>query len=98
MPQNKRFDEFYGFYGVSDMYTEWRDSYSSTRRSWTPPIFEVVMQTKFNKHNILAKAGQFDIPEIEQEEIDLETVKDLDEKWAACTQKFIREMAENDQP
>ena len=98
VPQNKGFDEFYGFYGVSDMYTEWRDNYFYPEIVNDPFLFEVVMKMKFNKHNILARQGQFDIPEIEQEEIDLETVKDLDEKWADYSEKFIREMAGNDKP
>ena len=98
VPQNKGFDEFYGFYGVSDMYTEWRDNYFYPEITSDPFLFQAVMKMQFNKHNILAKAGQFDIPEIEQEEIDLETVKDLDEKWAGYSEKFIRDMASSDQP
>jgi arylsulfatase A-like enzyme len=98
VPQNKGFDEFYGFYGVSDMYTEWRDNYFYPEITNDPLLFQLVEKMKFNKHNILAKSGQFDIPEIEQEEIDLETVKDLDEKWADYSEKFIREMASSDQP
>jgi arylsulfatase A-like enzyme len=98
VPQNKGFDEFYGFYGVSDMYTEWRDNYFYPEIANDPFLFEMVMKMRFNKHNILAKAGQFDVPEIEQEEIDLETVKDLDEKWADYSEKFIREMAGSDKP
>ena len=27
LPQNVGFDDYYGFLGVSDMYTEWRDVY-----------------------------------------------------------------------
>ena len=98
VPQNKGFDEFYGFYGVSDMYTEWRDNYFYPEIVNDPLIFNAVMNAKFNKHNILAKAGQFDTPEIEQEEIDLETVKDLDEKWADYSEKFIRMMAGSNKP
>ncbi len=98
VPQNKGFDEFYGFYGVSDMYTEWRDNYFYPEIVNDPLIFNAVMNAKFNKHNILAKAGQFDTPEIEQEEIDLETVKDLDEKWADYSEKFIRTMAGSNKP
>ncbi|MEI6530817.1 MAG: sulfatase-like hydrolase/transferase [bacterium] len=98
VPQNKGFDEFYGFYGVSDMYTEWRDNYFYPEIVNDPFMFQAVMNAKFNKHNILAKTGQFDVPEIEQEEITLETVKDLDEKWAAYSESFIRSMAAGDKP
>ncbi|HXX73115.1 MAG TPA: sulfatase-like hydrolase/transferase, partial [Candidatus Acidoferrales bacterium] len=95
VPQNKGFDEFYGFYGVSDMYTEWRDNYFYPEIVNDPFAFTALLAAKFNKHNILAKAGQFDSREIEQEEIDLITVKDLDEKWADYSEKFIRSMAKN---
>lgn len=98
VPQNKGFDDFYGFYGVSDMYTEWRDNYFYPEIVNDPVIFNAVMNAKFNKHNIKAKAGQFDIPEIEQEEIDLDTVKDLDEKWAAYSEEFIRSMKDSKEP
>jgi len=98
VPQNKGFDEFYGFYGVSDMYTEWRDNYFYPEIANDPFIFDAVRKAKFNKHNIKAKPGQYDIPEIEQEEIDLETVKDLDEKWAAYSVEFIESMKDADQP
>jgi arylsulfatase A-like enzyme len=98
VPQNKGFDEFYGFYGVSDMYTEWRDNYFYPEIVNDPVIFEAVMNANFNKHNIMAKAGQYDIPEIEQEEIDLETVRDLDEKWAEYSIDFIRSMKDRGEP
>ena len=98
VPQNKGFDEFYGFYGVSDMYTEWRDNYFYPEIVNDPFAFTALMAAKFNKHNILAKAGQYDIREIEQEEIDLVTVKDLDEKWADYSEKFIRSMAKSGKP
>lgn len=98
VPQNKGFEEFYGFYGVSDMYTEWRDNYFYPEITTDPFMFQAMQKAKFNKHNILAKPGQYDVPEIEQEEIDLETVKDLDEKWAEYSEKFIRTMANKEQP
>ncbi|MBM3123389.1 MAG: arylsulfatase, partial [Chloroflexi bacterium] len=98
VPQNKGFDEFYGFYGVSDMYTEWRDNYFYPEVVNDPFIFNAVLNAKFNKHNIKAKPGQYDIPEIEQEEIDLETVKDLDENWAAYSVDFIESMKDGDRP
>jgi arylsulfatase A-like enzyme len=98
VPQNKGFDEFYGFYGVSDMYTEWRDNYFYPEIVNDPLIFNAMLKAKFNKHNIKAKAGQFDIPEIEQEEIDLDTVKDLDEKWAEYSVDFIKSMKDSKEP
>jgi len=98
VPQNKGFDEFYGFYGVSNMYTEWRDNYFYPEIVNDPFAFKVLQNAKFNKHNILAKAGQFDIHEIEKEEIDLVTTKDLDEKWTDYSEKFIKSMANSDKP
>ncbi|MFH1150801.1 MAG: arylsulfatase [Actinomycetota bacterium] len=98
VPQNKGFDEFYGFYGVSDMYTEWRDNYFYPEIVNDPLIFNAILNARFNKHIIKAKAGQFDIPEIEQEEIDLETVKDLDENWAEYSVEFIRSMKDGKEP
>ena len=98
VPQNKGFDEFYGFYGVSDMYTEWRDNYFYPEVVNDPFVFNAVLNAKFNKHVIKAKPGQFDTPDIEQEEIDLETVKDLDENWAAYSVDFIHSMKDADEP
>ena len=36
LPQNVGFDDYFGFLGVSDMYTEWRDVYFNPEVALSP--------------------------------------------------------------
>lgn len=107
-PQNNGYDEFFGFLGVSDEYTEWRDWYynpevvSSTQRT------EYMENLDFNKKLICKVADG--LPEDERvgdteacrafpgEVIDLNTVKTVDKKLTEYSVKFIHDMEKVDKP
>ena len=48
LPQNVGFDDYVGFLGVSDMYTEWRDEYFNPEVALSPARFKMMEQDKFN--------------------------------------------------
>lgn len=95
VPQDVGFDDFYGFLGVSDMYTEWRDVYLNPEMALSPERFEMMKNLGFNHHNVHAtpKDGIKNIYEI-----DLESIKNLDQDWAAYSERFIESMKDSKQP
>ena len=42
VPQDVGFDDFYGFLGVSDMYTEWRDIYFNPEIAYSPERYKML--------------------------------------------------------
>lgn len=95
VPQDVGFDDFYGFLGVSDMYTEWRDVYFNPEIVLSPERTAMMENLGFNHHNIHAtpENGIEDVYEI-----DLESTKNLDQDWARYSEEFIEANAESDQP
>ena len=94
-PQNVGFDDFYGFLGVSDMYTEWRDLYFNPEIALSPARFKMMEKLDFNHYNVHCT------PERGLENtylIDLDKIKDLDQDWAAYSEKFLRRMAKSPKP
>jgi arylsulfatase len=94
-PQNVGFDDFYGFLGVSDMYTEWRDVYFNPEVALSPSRFKMLEKLDFNHYNVHAST---DKPLENKYLIDLNTIKDLDQDWAAYSEKFIRDSAKSEEP
>jgi arylsulfatase len=94
-PQNVGFDDFYGFLGVSDMYTEWRDIYFNPEVALSPSRFKMLEKLDFNHYNVHAVPGK---PLENKYLIDLDNIKDLDQDWAGYSDKFIRERAKDKQP
>jgi arylsulfatase len=94
-PQNVGFDDFYGFLGVSDMYTEWRDVYFNPEVALSPSRFKMLEKLDFNHYNVHAQTGK---PLENKYLIDLNTIKDLDQDWAAYSEKFIRDSAKSKEP
>lgn len=95
VPQDVGFDDFYGFLGVSDMYTEWRDVYFNPEIALSPERYAMMEGLGFNHHNVHAtpERGIEDIYEI-----DLESIKNLDQDWADYSVRFIESMKDSDQP
>lgn len=94
-PQNVGFDDFYGFLGVSDMYTEWRDVYFNPEVALGPSRFKMMEKLGFNHANVHCT------PDRGLENtylIDLDTIKDLDQDWAAYSERFIRRMSNSQKP
>jgi len=96
LPQNVGFDDFYGFLGVSDMYTEWRDEYFNSEVALSPSRFALLEKMPFNHNNVHCVKGRKGVEDVY--EINLTTIKDLDQDWAAYSEKFIRRMAKGDKP
>jgi arylsulfatase len=95
-PQNVGYDDYYGFLSVSDMYTEWRDVYFNPEIALSPSRFAMLQQMPFNHNNVHCVKGQKQCQNTY--ELNLTTLKDLDQDWAAYSEKFIHKMATSQQP
>jgi arylsulfatase len=95
VPQDVGFDDFYGFLGVSDMYTEWRDIYFNPEIAYSPERYEMLKNLGFNHYNVhcTPEKGVENIYEI-----DLESIKNLDQDWAQYSENFIEGMKDSDKP
>jgi len=93
-PQSVGFDDYYGFLGVSDMYTEWRDVYLNPEIALSPERFQMMEQLAFSKSVVHCGAEGC----VDQYLIDLESIKHLDQDWKDYSVKFIKEQAKSDKP
>ncbi len=96
LPQNVGYDDYYGFLGVSDMYTEWRDQYFNPEVALSPSRFKMMQKLGFNHNNVHCVKGKKEVENVY--EINLTTIRDLDQDWAAYSEKFIRKMAGSRKP
>ena len=96
MPQNVGFDDYYGFLGVSDMYTEWRDVYFNPEVALSPARFKMMEKLGFNHNNVHCKKGKKAAEDTYL--IDLKIIRNLDQDWANYGEKFLRDKARRDQP
>lgn len=96
LPQNVGYDDYYGFLSVSDMYTEWRDIYFNPEIALSPSRFEMMQKMPFNRNNVHCAKGQKQCQN--SYELNLTTIRNLDQDWAAYSDKFIRNMAQGKQP
>ncbi len=94
-PQNVGFDDFRGFLSVSDMYTEWRDPHYNPEVALSPQRTQFMQRLPFDKDDVHAvKGGTIE----KVQEINLETIKNLDREWAKYGENFLRKMAKSDKP
>jgi arylsulfatase len=96
LPQNVGYDDFYGFLGVSDMYTEWRDIYFNPEVALSPARFAMMEKLGFNHSNVRCRKGKKGVENVY--EINLSTIANLDRDWAEYSEKFIRGMQKNEKP
>ncbi|MGB3112432.1 MAG: sulfatase-like hydrolase/transferase, partial [Candidatus Omnitrophota bacterium] len=96
LPQNVGYDDYYGFLGVSDMYTEWRDEYFNPEVALSPERFAMMEKLGFNHNNVHCVKGKKGVENVY--EINLTTIKDLDQDWADYSEKFIRKMTKSKKP
>jgi arylsulfatase A-like enzyme len=96
LPQNCGFDDYYGFLGVSDMYTEWRDVYFNPEVALSPSRFQFMEKLGFNHSNVHCIKGKKDVENVYT--IDLKTIMDLDQDWCHYGETFIRDKARADKP
>jgi arylsulfatase len=95
LPQNVGFDDFYGFLGVSDMYSEWRDVYFNPEVALSPARFQMMEKSDFNHYNVhCTKQNGLENTYL----IDLDKIQELDQDWAAYSEKFIRSAAKGKKP
>jgi arylsulfatase len=97
LPQNVGFDDYLGFLGVSDMYTEWRDQYLNPEVALSPERFQMMEKDPFNHdevHCTPANKANCDSTRL----IDLNYIKDLDKHWMDYSVDFIHRMQGNKQP
>lgn len=94
-PQNVGFDDFFGFLGVSDMYTEWRDPYFYPEIVYNPERTAMVEKSDFNKYLVHASRNS----KLENvKEITIPVLSELDELWADYSVRFIKNAAKSNKP
>jgi arylsulfatase len=96
LPQNVGYDDYYGFLGVSDMYTEWRDIYFNPEVALSPARFQMMEKLGFNHHNVHCVKGKKGVENVY--EINLSTIGNLDQDWCKYSEKFIHKMAKSKKP
>jgi arylsulfatase A-like enzyme len=97
MPQNVGYDDYVGFLGVSDMYTEWRDIYFNPEVALSPERFKMMEEDKFNHTEVHCTAANTKDCESGRL-IDLDYIKDLDQHWLQVSLDFLDSRKGNDQP
>ncbi len=96
LPQNVGYDDYYGFLGVSDMYTEWRDIYFNPEVALSPARFQMMEKLGFDHNNVHCVKGKPGVEKVY--EINLSTIGNLDQDWCNYSEKFIRKMAPSKKP
>jgi arylsulfatase len=97
LPQNVGYDDYVGFLGVSDMYTEWRDEYFNPEIALSPERFAMMQKDPFDHTEVHCttadkqKCGDGRV-------IDLEYIKELDNHWQDVSVDFIRKMKDAKEP
>ena len=97
MPQNVGYDDYVGFLGVSDMYTEWRDIYFNPEVALSPSRFKMMQEDAFNHHEVHCTPADKDNCESGRL-IGLDYIKDLDQHWLKVSLDFLDSRKDNDQP
>jgi arylsulfatase len=97
LPQNVGYDDYLGFLGVSDMYTEWRDQYLNPEVALSPERFAMMEKDPFNHTEVHCSPkdkAKCDSGKV----IDLAYIKDLDKHWMDYSVDFIKRMKGSKQP
>src|SRR5215510_8566855 len=97
LPQNVGYDDYVGFLGVSDMYTEWRDVYFNPEVALSPARFAMMEKDKFNHDEVhCTTQNKTNCDSIRL--IDLTYIKDLDKHWLEVSLGFLDKMKGSKQP
>jgi arylsulfatase len=95
LPTHVGFDDFRGFLSVSDMYTEWRDPNYNPEVALSPARKKFIEDLPFEKGDVhMTKGGQME----RLAEITPEYIRDLDQRWAAYGEDFIRKQVGESKP
>lgn len=94
-PQNVGYDEYFGFLGVCDIYTEWRDPYFNPEVVYSPERTAMIKMAPFSKHLVKAKRGE----KLEElKEITIPVLANIDQDFTDYTVDFLKRMADGDKP
>lgn len=97
LPQNSGYDDYRGFLGVSDMYTEWRDVYLNPEVALSPARFKMMEEDAFNHNDVhCSTADKTKCTDVKR--IDLDYIKDLDKVWMNYSIDFLKRMKGSKQP
>jgi arylsulfatase len=97
LPQNVGYDDYVGFLGVSDMYTEWRDIYFNPEVALSPERFKMMEEDNFDHYEVHCTPA--DTTKCENGKlIDLDYIKDLDKHWMETSLAFLDKMKGSTQP
>ncbi len=97
LPQNVGFDDYVGFLGVSDMYTEWRDEYFNPEVALSPARFSMMEKDHFSHNEVhCTPADKTNCQDGRL--IDLTYIKDLDTHWLETSLAFLDKMKGSKQP
>jgi arylsulfatase len=97
LPQNVGYDDYVGFLGVSDMYTEWRDVYFNPEVALSPERFKMMEEDNFDHYEVHCTPA--DKTKCENGKlIDLDYIKDLDKHWTETSLAFLDKMKGSAQP
>jgi len=89
LPQNVGYDDYRGFLGVSDMYTEWRDVYFNPEVALSPERFAMMERSPFDHDEVhCTPKDRKGCKSLRL--IDLDVIKKLDTDWVAHGVDFIR--------
>jgi arylsulfatase A-like enzyme len=97
LPQNVGFDDYVGFLGVSDEYTEWRDIYFNPEVALSPARFKMMEQDKFNHYEVHCTPANTNDCE-NGKLIELTYIKELDKHWLDTSLAFMDKMKGSKQP
>jgi arylsulfatase len=97
LPQNVGYDDYRGFLGVSDMYTEWRDVYFNPEVALSPERFAMMEQLAFSHDEVhCTPADRKACKSLRR--IDLAAIRELDPGWVAYGEAFLRRMKGSAKP
>jgi arylsulfatase A-like enzyme len=97
LPQNVGYDDYVGFLGVSDMYTEWRDPYFNPEVALSPERFKMLENDAFNHYEVHCTPG--DKKSCQNGKlIELTYIKELDKHWLDTSLAFLDKMKGSKQP
>ncbi len=97
LPQNVGYDDYVGFLGVSDMYTEWRDVYFNPEVALSPDRFKMMENDVFDHYEVHCTPA--DKQKCENGKlIELDYIKELDQHWLDTSLAFLDKMKGSSQP
>jgi len=97
LPQNVGYDDYVGFLGVSDMYTEWRDVYFNPEIALSPERFRMMEDDNFSHYEVHCSSA--DKTSCENGKlIELNYIKELDKHWLDVSLSFLDKMKGSKQP